>query len=170
MSTKKKKINRYEYRLKVIDGKPVIHPKDRSMLLKVLSEHFDGRELIGSFEVDYDKRSLAQNNYLWAVAHKHVLQGFIDAGTEGLRHCKRDYEMIHNEVYKPKFVKNGYQLIDAHGQVKDIPPSTKRQTKKEFMKSLDEYIQWAAEYLNVYIPLPGDDFQPVQANEKWENL
>jgi len=170
---KKSKIKKVQYRAKAKDGKMIVHPEDRQAMKAALKDHFDGKELIITFEIDYRKRSLGRNNFLWGYVYPILVEGFIQAGTDGLIHSPESYELIHEGFYKKKFVHNAMQMITSHGEVIDVAPSTTRQTNKEFDESLEECRRWAAEHLNVEIPYRGekDLEQPDYAPKlyHWEN-
>lgn len=166
----KKQIRKIQYRLKAKDGQFIIHPKDRQMIKNAL-QIFDGQELIGTIELDKKKRTLARNNHYWGFVIPVACQGFIDAGTENLRHNESSYITVHR-LFKGKFLDNGHQLITANAEVVNVPPSTATLSNKEFDEYVEHIRQWCAENLNTEIPYRGENMpQPDFAYvEKWENL
>ena len=96
-----------------------------------------------------NKRSSQQNRYLWGCVYEYVLQGLKDAGFDAVQ-TKEDCHMI----CKNLFLK--IQKPDKDGVVLEIFRSTSSLSKTEMMEYIDRVCQWAAEYLNVAIPLPNE--------------
>ncbi len=101
-------------------------------------------------------RSSPQNRYYWGAVIPLILQAFIDLGHEGLQTGSQDSAQMIHEFLKGKFLHNGVEVADAQGQVIVLPPSTRRCSTSEFMDYLAEIQQWAAEFLCIVIPDPGE--------------
>lgn len=97
------------------------------------------------FERKSSKRSLPQNSYYHGVVVQEVRLGLLGIG----------YDMTNEEVHhflKMKF--NPVQVASIQGEVIELPGSTTEFTKTSFGEYIDKIVQWAAEYLNVTIPMP----------------
>jgi hypothetical protein len=93
------------------------------------------------------KRSIMQNGYYWGCVIPAIQSGLYDLGTEA------DKEEIH-EWMKAKF--NYAELVnEITGQYERLPLSTTKLTKLEFCEYIEKIVRFAAEFLNVVIPDPG---------------
>lgn len=103
----------------------------------------------GSYELKItkrSKRSLSQNAYYWGVVVQLVHQGLRDMGNDV------SLQETHNFL-KAKF--NYKEIVNtATGLVLEIPRSTSDLKKDEFALYIEDIQQFAAEYLNVFIPNP----------------
>jgi len=109
---------------------------------------FTGKNIVLTIEKKKRKRSLAFNNYYWGVIVPIVKQGLIDLG----------YRINLNDTHeflKYKFIDK--ELVnDKTGEIMKTIGSTAELTNSEFMDYKEQIQQFAAEYLNVHIPDPGE--------------
>lgn len=100
------------------------------------------------------KHSDAQRGYYWACVLPALVYGFNDLGETMQPGNKEHLETVH-EFCKGKFLK-GREVFTATGEAVYFPASTSLLSKDDFGKYIDDIAQWAAEYLNVKIPEPGE--------------
>ncbi len=97
------------------------------------------------------RRSNSQNAYMWSVVYPTIQERLQDLGNE----C--DTEQVH-EIMKAKF--NSKKVFDEDGVVyAEIPQSTTTLSKEDFGIYIDKIIAWAAEFLQIEIPLPNSQQQ-----------
>jgi hypothetical protein len=130
----------------------IIHANRFREAIKTLS---DGRYKI-IVEKNYRKRSNPQNAVIWGYVYPMVLDGLRDAGYDNM-----DIDKVH-ELLKFKFLK--YDLINQDGEVLESVRSTASLTTIEMMQYLSDIQKFAAEYLNIVIPDPGENFE-IKFNE-----
>ena len=118
-------------------------------LLSETVKSFEGMEVTITIEKKKRKRSNEQNAYLWGVVYTCVKQGMIDVGFRDVT-----IDNIH-ELMKGKFLKQDLINQDT-GEVFPITGHTSKLTTIEFNDYFEQIKQWAAEYLNVYIPDPNE--------------
>jgi len=111
-------------------------------------EPFEGKEVEILVRKKRKRRSLMQNAYYFGVIVPIVRQGLIDAG------YKVSKEDTH-EYLKSKFAREEI-VNEATGEILPIPGSTARMTTSKMMDYFAEITQFAAEFLNVQIPAPGE--------------
>jgi hypothetical protein len=93
------------------------------------------------------KRSILQNGYYWGAVIPAIQDGLKDLGHE------LDKEEIHDWL-KGKF--NYTEVINkSTGQYEQVPISTTKLTRTEFCEYIEKIQRFAAEFLNVVIPDPG---------------
>jgi hypothetical protein len=98
-----------------------------------------------------NRRSSPQNRYLWGVVYKELEIRLRDLGNDV------DSDTVH-DFCKGKF--NPKPLAGIGGEkIDDIGGTTTDLTKSEFSEYVDKIIQFAAEYLDITIPLPNTDLQ-----------
>lgn len=124
--------------------------KQRSSFLTDLSAFPDGDYVI-TIEKAKKKRSIEQNRYYFGVVIPIVKQGLIDAGyritTEGT-----------HEFLKSEF--NVVELVNEHsGEIIKTIGSTSEMTTSKMMDYFAKITEWAAEFLNVQIPQPGEQIK-----------
>jgi hypothetical protein len=129
-------------------GKLKIIHRDR--FTKAITELKDGRYVL-SLEKSYRKRSNPQNAVIWGYVYPMILDGLTDAGFDGM-----DIEKVH-DLMKLKFLKT--QIVNKDGEVLETIKSTTSLTTIEMMQYLSDLQQFGAEYLNIVIPDPGDNFE-----------
>jgi hypothetical protein len=95
------------------------------------------------------KRSIAQNSYYWGVVINCVRDGLIDMGFE---QSMLSAENIH-EMLKAKFLKQ--DIANDQGEFITMVRGSSELNKLEFMDYIDDIHRWAAEFLGINIPSPG---------------
>ena len=100
---------------------------------------------------DKGSRSSQANRYYWGVVVELIHAGLKDAGHELTR------EGTH-ELLKFRFLKED-RPIRKDGEFVTFVKSTTELDKEEFGAYLEHCIRFAAEYLNVVIPEPGEQME-----------
>ena len=133
-----------------IREKKIQNPKDVKKLFDSLK---DGKYLV---EINYtDKRSDPQNRYYWGLVVPIVQKGINDLGTE----LTRDET---HEFLKARFNSEGI-VNNNTGEVVEVPKSTTRLSKFQFMEYIERIQRFAAEFLSIVIPDPG-----TQTEIEWQ--
>lgn len=94
-----------------------------------------------------DRRTSPQNRYYWGVVVPCIKAGLKDGG------MVLSTEQVH-ELLKFRFLKED-RAVGEDGEFVTVVPSTSELEVGEFVAYTDRCIQFAAEYLNVVIPEPG---------------
>lgn len=125
-----------------IENGEIVNKKTIKALFTTLK---DGKYLL---EVNSkNKRSDPQNRYYFGVIVPMVQKGIYDLGTEFTK------EEVH-EFLKARF--NTIEIFnEANGGFITIPQSTTRLTKEQFGEYIAKIQQFAAEFLSIVIPDPG---------------
>jgi hypothetical protein len=94
-----------------------------------------------------NRRSNLQNAYYWGVVVAMV--------HEGLRDMGNDVSLMETHEYlKARF--NTKEIVNTIvGEVTEVPMSTTDLNKEDFAAYIEKIQQFAAEYLNINIPSPG---------------
>lgn len=87
-----------------------------------------------------------------------VVRAFIDLGNDLQQGNKEHHEEVH-EFLKRRFLDNGREVMDAEGVLYKLPPSTRICTTVEQEEYHERIRQFAAEFLNVVIPLPNEQME-----------
>jgi hypothetical protein len=94
------------------------------------------------------RRSNPQNRYYWGVVIAEIRLSLLELGN------RFEPETVH-EFLKGKF--NPVSVVDIDGVViAELPGSTTKMNKEQFGEYIDMIIEWAAEFLQIAIPLPTD--------------
>lgn len=105
----------------------------------------------GGYEIEIkkkNKRSLQQNAYYWSCVVAMVHEGLRDMGNDV------SLQETH-EWLKYKF--NAKEIVNTIvGEVEQVPMSTTELNKEDFAAYIEKIQQFAAEYLNIQIPNPGE--------------
>jgi tRNA A-37 threonylcarbamoyl transferase component Bud32 len=113
--------------------------------------HFAGMDIVITVERKRRKRSLMQSAYYWGVVVPIVQKGLNDAGYKVSKEATHDF-------LKSTF--NKQELInESTGEILQTVGSTAQMTTVQMMEYFAEISQWAAEFLNVQIPEPGEQLQ-----------
>ena len=124
--------------------------KQRSTVLSDIAQMRDG-EYVMTIERKRRKRSLMQNAYYWGVVVPLVKEGLLDVG----------YRMTTEAVHE--YLKGQFSITEIvnerTGEVLKSIGSTSEMTTSKMMDYFAEITQWAAEYLNVQIPNPGEQLK-----------
>jgi hypothetical protein len=99
---------------------------------------YEGLEVVITIAKPTKSRTNPQNAYLWAVPYRMISD---ETGN--------DIDSVHHYMAGMFLSEKTSGLID---QVK----STTRLTTVEFSEYIEKIIQWAAEFLNLYIELPNE--------------
>lgn len=110
---------------------------------------FAGKRVIVRVQLWTEKRSLAANNYYWAVVVEalHERSGF-------------DKLYCHNWL-KSKFNCEVALMVNEHGEFVEqlVPLSTKNLSKQDFANYLDQCEAWIADFFNYqFQPYSGDRY------------
>ena len=124
-----------------------LHINNKKQLLKDVLM-FLGKDITLTIERKRRKRSLSQNAFYWSVVVPMCKEGLIDTG------YKVTLEQTH-DFLKSEFLKK--ELVNEKtGEVLQSVKSTTELTTSEFMDLIAEVQQWAAEFLSIQIPDPGE--------------
>lgn len=99
------------------------------------------------FERKRSRRSDPQNRYYFGIVIKEIGIRLRDLGHQWL-----EDEDVH-EMMKQKF--NFERIVSDHGEALDLPKSTASMTTTQFSEYIERVRQWAADFLEIYIPDPG---------------
>lgn len=113
-----------------------------------------GVPVVLTVEEDKGKRSSPQNRYYHGVVVKLIAQGLKDLGWEPVE-CTP--EAVH-ETLKYRFLQVD-KRVGLDGEVITRVKSTTELNTKEFTDYTDHCVRFAAEYLNVVIPEPGQQME-----------
>lgn len=95
-----------------------------------------------------NQRSLKQNGYYWYIPVNMIRQRLLELGNQ------LTTEEVH-DFLKEKF--NGKMIIGPGGELLgETGQSTQSMSKEEFGVYLEQIIHWAADFLEIVIPLPGE--------------
>ena len=94
-----------------------------------------------------DRRTSPQNRYYWGIVVPCIKAGLKDGG------MPLTTEQVH-ELLKFRFLREDH-AVGGDGEFVTVIPSTSGLEVGEFVAYTDRCIQFAAEYLNVVIPEPG---------------
>ena len=105
--------------------------------LQNLMSTFVGKDVFISIERPTKNRSTKQNNYLWGVPYKIISDHTGDDPKSIHHHCKTQF------------------LSEPGNAVNKVKSTTKLNTT-EFIKYVQDIIDWACPFFGVYIPLPNE--------------
>lgn len=134
-------------RAKVINGNLIY--ERISDFYQQLSSQFEGQEVEIEIKKKKKTRSKNQNNFYWGALLPSLRQALIDAG-----YFMQNDDQVH-ELLKLKFLKATIVKEDT-GEVIETLGSTKEMDTMEFEIFLTNVRAWAAEYLNVALPIPNE--------------
>jgi len=140
-----------EFSGRVLDDGTIELPKT---MRKQIAGSFKGKRIKVRVEQLSAKHSDAQRGYYWACVIPALVHGFSDLGTPMQPGNKDHLETVH-EFCKAQFLK-GREVFTATGEAIYFPASTSDLNKDDFGRYIDEIARWAAEYLNINIPAPGE--------------
>lgn len=116
--------------------------------LRRLFDLKDGRYLVEVSKAD--KRSNPQNNYYWQILTLYIQPALLNAGWEKITSKEAAHEFV-SQLFLTVREKN-IQTLEIMPRVK----STTELTKEEFNIYLEDIWRWAAQYLSIAIPSPGE--------------
>ena len=131
----------------------ILHIKDNVITNKsVVRDRFnnlqDGRYLVTIKSVK--KRTLPQNKYYWGIVVPLVKQGLREAGYDEVKTNEDAHEVL-KHLFLKKEIRS---TIDDNAII--VAGSTAELKTVEFNAFLEEVWKWAAEYLNIQIPMPNE--------------
>lgn len=110
---------------------------------------FNGKPLTLTIERKKKKRSSPQNRFFHGPVLDILQTGLIDAGYNEAR----SKEWV-KDLVKYKFLRSE-AVSETTGEVIEVIRGTSDLTTSEFMDLMADVTQWAAEYLGIEIPDPG---------------
>ena len=96
-----------------------------------------------------NRRSNPQNRYLWGVVYKEIEVRLKELGNE--MDAEEVHEFCKAEFNKVEITGDGGEVIGSKGG------STTEFNKSEMSEYWDKIIYWAADFLQIVIPLPNED-------------
>ena len=125
---------------------------NRALLDQELSELPEGRYRF-SVEKYRKNKSNAQLGYLFACIYPFVLRGLIDAGWDEITNL---YQV--DAFCKLRFANQ--EIVNKHsGEIMTVPALKREMSTTEFSTYVEAIRSWSSEYLNVYIPEPGQQLE-----------
>jgi hypothetical protein len=135
---------------------------DESGALKIVNrkgfdqdmQAFAGQRIIMRIKKYRKSRSNKQNNYYWGCVIPYVQDGLNDMGFD--RHLI-SAENVHH-MLRDKFLKEDIGVTDGEhaGEFVTMVRSTSDLSTTEFMDYIADIQKWSMEFLNKYIPDPGE--------------
>lgn len=129
-------------------------PEDNKRAIKKLFDLWEQLKT-GKWSIEaksLTKRSLQANAYYWLILTDYVQPALYECGWREVKTKDDAHHFVAKLFLKVKMVnENTWEETE---RIK----STTELTKEEFQIYLEEIRQWAAEYMNIYIPEPN---QPV---------
>jgi hypothetical protein len=123
-----------------------------------MAKAFKGKRIEVSIKQRYKQRSSPQLRYYFGVIVRSILLAFIELGHDLQVDNPEHIQMVH-EFLKHKFLHNGITIVNIHGEVEQLAPSTTRLTTVEEEDYHEDIRRWAAEFLNVVIALPNEQLE-----------
>lgn len=121
---------------------------NRKLFVQCLAS-FRGKPLTLTVERKKKKRSSPQNRFFHGPVLDILQMGLIDAGYNEAR----SKEWV-KDLVKYKFLRSE-AVSETTGEVIEVIRGTSDLTTSEFMDLMADVTQWAAEYLGIEIPDPG---------------
>lgn len=109
-----------------------------------------GKRISISISRKYNQRSNQQNRFFHGVVIPIIQDGLIEAGWNEAKSAEWTKDFIKMNCLVKEFTN------DETGEVIKSIGKTSELTTSEFMDMIAEIQQWAAEYLNVNVPDPGE--------------
>ena len=113
-----------------------------------------GKQIEAIFRKKKKTRSSEQNRYYWGVVVRMVCEGFQALGNPVNPDNAEDIELTH-EYLKRRFLQP-IQVADVNGEVHELGYTTTNLTTSQMMDYIAQVQQFAAEFLNIVIPDPGE--------------
>ena len=145
-----------EFSGRVLDDSTIELPKT---MRKQISAAYRGKKIIVRVEELSKKHSSAQRGYYRACTLPALIYGFNQVGEQLQPGNKAHLDLMH-EFCKAKFLKDkGREIVTPDGTILHLPASTEDLSEYEYGQYLSDIAQWAAEYLNIVIPEPGEQMK-----------
>jgi hypothetical protein len=120
-------------------------------MTEMIVRNFAGHDIEITIQRKRKRRSLMQNAYYFGVVLPLVMSGLNDAG------YKVSKESTH-EFLKATFFKQ--ELVNEQtGEILQTVGSTAKMSTVQMMEYFEDITRWAAEFLNVQIPGPGEQIE-----------
>ena len=94
----------------------------------------------------YNRRTSAQNRYLWGVVYPSVLEGLIASGNDQWINVEDVHELCLQTCGSKQVV------LYETGEVYNIPSRSRKMTTTEFMAYIQSITNWSREFLGIDIP------------------
>lgn len=127
-----------------------------------IGQAFAGKMCEVTIKTAGKNRSNQQNAYYWGVMVQMTLDRFVELGNNELHTADAESREIVHQFLKARFLPP-VTVADANGEAIDLPPTTRTQSTVEMMDYFASVQQWAADFLFINIPDPGEQL------EFWEN-
>jgi hypothetical protein len=114
---------------------------------------FRGKEFTLTVKPQMRTKTNPQLGYYFGVVLPYILQGFQDVGNN-IPDTKEGIQLVHT-LMKRRFLEP-VCIADANGEIHEVEPSLEDASKQETGEYIDKCIAFAAEFLNVAIPAPGE--------------
>jgi hypothetical protein len=124
---------------------------NRPYFTERLSQLKDGHYIL-TVEKYSHKRSIKENRYYWGVVVQMCMDGLIEAGFDWIKEQEDTHTLL-----KSMFLKENKPGIG--GEIIEVVLSTSSLSTDEFQAYMDRVKHWAAEYIGVFIPEPGQQAQ-----------
>ena len=141
---------RLTYTGKVLDSGEIKVHRAKEMR-QLIAYNFAGKDIEITIQRKRRRRTVQMNSYYWGVMVPLVASGLQDAG------YRVDRESTH-EFLKSTFNKKEIVNEDT-GETLHTIGSTSQMSTVEMMEYFAEITQWSAEFLNIEIPLPGEQIK-----------
>ena len=139
-------------RAEMLDGRPRLIPRAPSRWLAVIKRNV-GRDLTVVLVRAKQRRSHAQNRYLWGVVYRDILEGMREKAIEAdMEPPFATVEDVH-EWAKWRFLR--VQRLLPGGEIEEIPGST-RTTIERFTDYVSQLSAWAAQH-GIYVRQPHEE-------------
>jgi len=112
---------------------------------------FAGKKVVLTVEKKTRKRSIDQNSYYWGVVVPMAKAGLYDVG------YIYTLEETHDKLKKMFIIKEKVNF--KTGEIQQETGSTTELTTTGMMEYFAQIQQWAAEYLSIDIPSPGEQIE-----------
>jgi hypothetical protein len=117
------------------------------------------KQLVFTVEEFRQKRSSPQNRYYHGVVVELIYRGMQDAGIDRLY----DHGPMLTKDRTHDYLKD--MFLKAPGPFGEITRSTTELNTQEFGEYIERCVQFAAEYLNVVIPPPGEQMSLIEQEQ-----
>ncbi len=124
---------------------------------KQIAAAFRGKNIEVTVKRRAAKHSDAQRGYYRACVLPALIHGFNDTGQQMQPDNREHLDLMH-QFCKDKFLK-GREVFTKTGEAVYLPATTSNLSKDEFGRYLDYIAEWAAEYLHISIPGPGEQIE-----------
>lgn len=131
----------------------------RERIKEEIKDRFSNRNIKMVISPYSGDKSLEQLGYYYGVILPYAMYGLIQLGNRLQLDNDEDCDDV-DQMLKDKFLKNGIDIVDVHGEAHKAPSSLSRADKQETSEFVEWVIQWLSENLHVVIP---------EADKDWKN-